>query len=137
MTQDELAEACGQTRTHISRVEAGAVNPSLETAANLAQAVRLQLTDLLLPPEEFERVAQQLPAAGSPGSGHLQSQVAPEETQPLQTSGVLPHRQGMLAIEVPESEAFEAATAAANRIGKPLHLIDPATRAIRAVITSR
>src|SRR5215467_10285291 len=102
MTQDELAEACGQTRTHISRVEAGAVNPSLETAASLAQAVGLQLTDLLLPPEVFEREMQQSQAPGITRGDRPRRQAGQEETQQLQTAGVLPHREGMLAIELPE-----------------------------------
>jgi transcriptional regulator with XRE-family HTH domain len=113
MSQETLSDLTGISRTHIPRIERGAVNPSLENCQNLAKALKVRLADLLLSPDEF---ANQV-----------------EDT--LQTSGPLPVREGVLAIEIPERSAFDVARAVAIRIGRAVHLIDPLSREIRAVVT--
>jgi transcriptional regulator with XRE-family HTH domain len=119
MSQDALANACELSRTHITRIEAGTVNPSLETADTLARAVGLNLVDLLDPSDELSQA----------------SKLSQEPEQQVQTSGTLPTQKGVLAIEMPERDALEGAVAAAKKIGKPLHLIEPASREIRAVVS--
>lgn len=48
MTQVELAAAAGVSRPHLSKIETGTENPSLDLAAALARAVGADLADLLL-----------------------------------------------------------------------------------------
>jgi transcriptional regulator with XRE-family HTH domain len=45
-TQDTLAERCGIYRTYLSRIEAGAANPTLVVLAALAAALNVRLCDL-------------------------------------------------------------------------------------------
>lgn len=45
-TQDVLAERCGIYRTYLSRIEAGAANPTLVVLAALARALDARLCDL-------------------------------------------------------------------------------------------
>lgn len=45
-TQDVLAERCGIYRTYLSRIEAGAANPTLVVLGALAAALNVRLCDL-------------------------------------------------------------------------------------------
>ena len=55
MTQDVLSERCGIYRTYLSRIEAGAANPTLLVMAALAAALNVRLCDLFC---DFETLAQ-------------------------------------------------------------------------------
>jgi len=46
VTQDVLAERCGIYRTYLSRIEAGAANPTLVVLAALAAALNVRLSAL-------------------------------------------------------------------------------------------
>ncbi len=47
LTQAELAEACGLTDETVSRVERGAVEPSLSTVAAIAEAFDMTIDELV------------------------------------------------------------------------------------------
>jgi transcriptional regulator with XRE-family HTH domain len=49
-TQDVLADRCGIYRTYLSRIEAGAANPTLVVLASLAAALNVRLCDLFCDP---------------------------------------------------------------------------------------
>lgn len=53
-TQDTLAERCGIYRTYLSRIEAGAANPTLVVMAALAAALNVRLCDLFCDPVPVE-----------------------------------------------------------------------------------
>ena len=111
MSQDQLSEASGHTRAHIYRIESGRANITFDTAQSLATVVGATVIELLQPP-------------GTQQQNH----------EPLQTTGVLPIRSGTLALELPAGKAFEVAVVAAGQIGRAVHLIDPSTREIKAVV---
>lgn len=46
MTQDALSHQCGIYRTYLSRIEAGAANPTLSVLAALAASLRVPLASL-------------------------------------------------------------------------------------------
>jgi transcriptional regulator with XRE-family HTH domain len=50
-TQDVLAERCGIYRTYLSRIEAGAANPTLVVLASLAAALNVRLCVLFCDPD--------------------------------------------------------------------------------------
>lgn len=54
----KLADDAGMTRAYVSNVIHGKVSPSLEHAANIASALNLSLSDLLMDPKEFSRQIQ-------------------------------------------------------------------------------
>lgn len=47
LSQEDLAERSGLDRTYISGVERGVRNPTLKTAQRIAEALEIQLRDLL------------------------------------------------------------------------------------------
>jgi len=49
LTQDALAERCGIYRTYLSRIEAGAANPTIVVVAALAGALQVPLDSLFRP----------------------------------------------------------------------------------------
>ncbi len=51
MTQEDLAEATGLFRTYMSRVEAGAANPTLSVLEAIAKALGVTPAGLLEPPD--------------------------------------------------------------------------------------
>lgn len=53
-TQDMLAERCGIYRTYLSRIEAGAANPTLVVLAALASALNVDLCELFC---DFEKMS--------------------------------------------------------------------------------
>ena len=110
MTQKALADAIGvHAHAHISRIENGGVNVSLDTANNLAKAIGCTVIDLLR-------------------SDRDQADVE------IQTSGTAPIRQGDLALELPAGQAFDVAVTAAAKLGSSVRLIDPATRECKSVV---
>jgi len=54
MTQADVAEAAGTSQNHYSNIENGLRMPKLAIAANLAKALNLELTELLIDDEEPE-----------------------------------------------------------------------------------
>ena len=72
MTQEALSHQCGIYRTYLSRIEAGAANPTLVVLAALAAALKVPLSDLFMdgaPAAEAEAQAEPEARAGSrPGS---------------------------------------------------------------------
>lgn len=50
MTQEELAEACGMFRTYMSRIESGLANPTLTMLYVMADALKIDVRDLLANP---------------------------------------------------------------------------------------
>ena len=46
LTQEELADRCGIFRTYLSRIEAGAANPTLTMLYTLAGALNVHVQDL-------------------------------------------------------------------------------------------
>ena len=53
-TQDVLAERCGIYRTYLSRIEAGAANPTLVVLGALAAALNVELCELFC---DFEKMS--------------------------------------------------------------------------------
>jgi transcriptional regulator with XRE-family HTH domain len=53
-TQDMLAERCGIYRTYLSRIEAGAANPTLVVLGALASALNVELCELFC---DFEKMS--------------------------------------------------------------------------------
>ncbi|RFO96029.1 transcriptional regulator [Rhodoferax lacus] len=53
-TQDTLAERCGIYRTYLSRIEAGAANPTLVVLGALAAALNVDLCELFC---DFEKMS--------------------------------------------------------------------------------
>ena len=56
MTQSVLAKQTGMDRTHISNIESGKVNITIETASQLAAAVSMTALELFSPTDEFDRI---------------------------------------------------------------------------------
>lgn len=56
MTQSVLAKQTGMDRTHISNIESGKVNITIETASQLAAAVGMTALELFSPTDEFDRI---------------------------------------------------------------------------------
>ena len=48
MTQQELASLCNFEKSNMSRLEAGNTNPTIYTLYKVAQALKIDLTDLIL-----------------------------------------------------------------------------------------
>lgn len=46
LTQDQLVEAADMDRSHLAKIEAGAVNPSLQTLARIARGLGVPLAEL-------------------------------------------------------------------------------------------
>lgn len=46
MTQEAFADHCGFARTYMSRVETGGANPSLDAIKTLADALKVELSEL-------------------------------------------------------------------------------------------
>jgi transcriptional regulator with XRE-family HTH domain len=70
LTQRELAELAGIHETHLSRIEAGLVDPKLSMLTRIALALRVnlsELTDRLLPPGRRRRLRRR--AAQERGNG--------------------------------------------------------------------
>jgi transcriptional regulator with XRE-family HTH domain len=55
MSQESLANDCGIYRTYLSRIEAGAANPTLNILFAVAMALKVDICDLFT---DFERAAQ-------------------------------------------------------------------------------
>lgn len=51
ITQEELAERCEMFRTYMSRIESGLANPTLTMLYVMAEALQVDVRDLLQPPE--------------------------------------------------------------------------------------
>lgn len=47
MTQEAFADHCGFARTYMSRIETGGANPSLDAIKVLADALGIELSELL------------------------------------------------------------------------------------------
>ncbi len=47
ITQEELAESCGMFRTYMSRIESGRANPTLTMLYVMADALQVDVRDLL------------------------------------------------------------------------------------------
>jgi transcriptional regulator with XRE-family HTH domain len=47
LTQEELAARCGVFRTYLSRIEGGTANPSVAVLNTLADALAVEVSDLL------------------------------------------------------------------------------------------
>ncbi len=52
MTQQQLAEACGLTKSMISKLENGAVVPALATLTKIAEAMKLKVSQLIEPEDQ-------------------------------------------------------------------------------------
>lgn len=52
ISQEELAMRIGADQAYVSRIEAGQMNVTLETAEELAAALELDFTDFFDPPED-------------------------------------------------------------------------------------
>lgn len=50
ITQEELAERCEMFRTYMSRIESGLANPTLTMLYVMAEALQVDVRDLLQPP---------------------------------------------------------------------------------------
>ena len=48
MTQEAFADRCGFARTYMSRIETGGANPSLDAIKTLADALKIDLTELFV-----------------------------------------------------------------------------------------
>ncbi|MAE20841.1 helix-turn-helix domain-containing protein [Pseudomonas chengduensis] len=46
MTQEAFADRCGFARTYMSRIETGGANPSLDAIKTLADALKVELSEL-------------------------------------------------------------------------------------------
>jgi transcriptional regulator with XRE-family HTH domain len=112
MTQDDLSRASGTARTYISLVEKGQKNLMMATAVSLASAVGKTVPELLLP----------------------LGQAAESPPQLIPASGVMPHEEGALAVELPAGQAFEVALDASKKFGRAVPLIEPRTREVKAVV---
>jgi transcriptional regulator with XRE-family HTH domain len=112
MTQDDLSRASGTARTYISLVEKGHKNLMMATAVSLAKAVGKTVPELLQPLGQAPESAAEL----------------------IPSSGVMPHQEGTLAIELPAGQAFEVALDASKKLGRAVPLIESRTREIRAVV---
>lgn len=47
LTQDKLGAAASMTQPYVAAIEAGAINPTLETMANIAAALGVAIRDLV------------------------------------------------------------------------------------------
>jgi len=48
MTQEAFADHCGFARTYMSRLETGGANPSLDAIKTLADALKIELSELFI-----------------------------------------------------------------------------------------
>lgn len=109
LTLDGLRDLSRHSRAHISNVEAGKANVTLETAQSFARALGVSILDLL-----------------SPHGVRVQDESPP--------SGPAPVVPGSFALELPSGQALEVAQSVATLIGRAVNLIDPATREVRAIV---
>ena len=65
LTQDVLAERCGIYRTYLSRIEAGAANPTLVVMGALAAALNVRLCDLFCDSETLASAGPATPQHNS------------------------------------------------------------------------
>lgn len=63
LTQSALSQRCGIYRTYLSRIEAGAANPTIMIVAALAAALQVPISDLFL--QRDEGLAAHPPLAGA------------------------------------------------------------------------
>lgn len=109
LTLDGLRDLSHHSRAHISNVEAGKANVTLETAHSFASSLGVSILDLLSP----------------------KGVRAEDATSPTGPTPVVP---GSFALELPSGQALEVAQSVATLIGRPVNLIDPATREVRAIV---
>lgn len=68
LTQKQLGDKCGMADSAIRRYESGRGNPTLDTVGRIAEALDLELRDLVLygeePDREYENLLDTLDAAG-------------------------------------------------------------------------
>lgn len=67
MTQSALSERCGIYRTYLSRIEAGAANPTIMVVAALAASLHVPISELFLKFDDSQSV--DAPAQGGAEEG--------------------------------------------------------------------